>query len=55
LRAPAGLAFDPDGRLYVCSRETGQILRFDAAGTPDPEPFIDGLDDAPEFIALIDA
>jgi DNA-binding beta-propeller fold protein YncE len=54
LRAPGGLAFGPDGRLYVCSRQTGQVLRFDAAsGAPDPEPFIDGLPDAPEFIALV--
>jgi DNA-binding beta-propeller fold protein YncE len=55
LRAPGGMAFGPDGRLYVCSRETGQVLRFDAAsGAPDPAPFIDGLGDAPEFIALVD-
>ena len=55
LRAPAGMAFDPDGRLYVSSRETKQILRFDAStGKPDPAPFIDGLEDSPEFIALVD-
>ncbi len=54
LRAPAGLAFGPDGRLYVCSRETRQILRFDAeTGKPDPKPFIDGLGDYPEFISLV--
>lgn len=55
LRSPGGLAFDPDGRLYVCSRQTRQILRFDPSGEPDPAPFIDGLKDAPEFIALVDA
>jgi DNA-binding beta-propeller fold protein YncE len=55
LRSPGGLAFDTDGRLYVCSRQTRQILRFDATGAPDPEPFIEGLKDAPEFIALVDA
>ncbi|MGH2614724.1 MAG: hypothetical protein ACRDJC_05765, partial [Thermomicrobiales bacterium] len=54
LRAPAGMAFGPDGKLYVSSRETKQILRFDAeSGNPDPEPFIDGLEDFPEFIALV--
>ncbi len=55
LQAPAGLAFGPDGKLYVSSRETRQILRFDAeTGRPDPEPFIDGLEDSPEFIVLVD-
>ena len=55
LQAPAGMAFGPDGRLYVSSRETRQILRFDAiTGKPDPQPFIDGLGDFPEFIALVD-
>jgi len=55
LQAPGGMAFDPDGKLYVSSRETKQILRFDATtGQPDPEPFIDGLQDFPEFISLID-
>lgn len=55
LRAPAGMAFDLDGRLYVSSRETRQILRFDAStGTPDSTPFIDDLDDFPEFIALVE-
>lgn len=54
LRAPGGLGFGPDGGLYVCSRETKQILRFDAGtGKPDPEPFIDGLADYPEFISLV--
>jgi glucose/arabinose dehydrogenase len=55
LRAPAGMAFGPDGMLYVGSRETRQILRFDAsAGKPDSAPFIDDLDDFPEFIALVE-
>jgi DNA-binding beta-propeller fold protein YncE len=54
LRAPAGMAFGPDGRLYVSSRATKQILRFDAnTGKPDATPFIDGLKDFPEFIALV--
>jgi streptogramin lyase len=55
LQAPAGMAFGPDGMLYVSSRETKQILRFDAStGKPDATPFIDGLQDFPEFIALVD-
>lgn len=54
LKAPAGMAVGPDGKLHVCSRETRQILRFDlATGEPDAEPFIDGLEDEPEFIALV--
>jgi len=55
LRAPAGMAFGPDGRLYISSRETKQILRFDAStGKPDSDPFIDDLEDFPEFIALVE-
>jgi DNA-binding beta-propeller fold protein YncE len=54
LKGPAGLAFGPDGMLYVSSRESKQILRFDAAtGKPDPEPFINDLADFPEFISLV--
>ena len=54
LQAPGGLAFGPDSKLYVCSRETRQILRFDATtGQADATPFIDGLEDCPEFIALV--
>ena len=54
LRAPAGMAFGPDGWLYVSSRETKQILRFDAStGKPDATPFIDDLQDFPEFISLV--
>jgi hypothetical protein len=55
LQSPGGIAFDAEGRLYVCSRQTRQILRYDgSSGAPEPEPFIDGLKDAPEFIAFVD-
>ena len=55
LQAPAGMAFGPDGMLYVSSRETRQILRFDAStGKPDATPFIDDLEDFPEFITLVE-
>ncbi|MFT4039500.1 MAG: hypothetical protein QM692_15035 [Thermomicrobiales bacterium] len=55
LNAPAGMAIGPDGKLYVCSRLGKSILRFDAhTGAPDPEPFISGLGDYPEFISLVD-
>ena len=54
LLAPAGIAFGPDDKLYVCSRETKQILRYDAtSGEPEPTPFIDRLEDFPEFISLV--
>jgi hypothetical protein len=49
------MAFGPDDRLYVSSRETRQILRFDAStGNPDATPFVDDLEDFPEFITLVD-
>jgi hypothetical protein len=48
------MAFGVDGKLYICSRETKQILRYDATtGKPDPTPFIDALEDYPEFISLV--
>jgi DNA-binding beta-propeller fold protein YncE len=56
LKAPGGMAFGPDGKLYICSRESRQILRFDSgSGEPDPAPFIAALGDFPEFIALVDS
>jgi hypothetical protein len=49
------MAFGPDGKLYVSSRATRQILRFDAStGAPDATPFIDALPDFPEFITLVE-
>ena len=54
LAAPSGLAIGPDGQLYVASRDSRQILRFDpASGQPDGRPFIDSLPDRPEFLAFI--
>lgn len=55
LDGPAGMAVGPDGRLYVCSRLSRQVLSFDVeTGKPDRHPFIDGLPDNPEFIRLVD-
>ena len=55
LREPAGMAFGDDGALYVASRGSRQILRFDPSdGRPDPVPFVDGLNDRPEFLLLVD-
>ncbi len=55
LRSPAGFDFGPDGQLYVASRDTQKVLRFDPdSGKPDRQPFIAGLDDLPEFLRLVD-
>lgn len=56
LREPAGMALGDDGYLYVASRGTRQILRYDAVnGRPDAKPFIDDMRDRPEFLLLVDA
>lgn len=40
LHSPAGLAFDPQGHLYVAERRRGRVLRFQAPSSPvlDPLP-----------------
>jgi DNA-binding beta-propeller fold protein YncE len=54
LEAPSGLAFGPEGRLYVACRTKNRILRFDpGTGKPDPAAFITDLADNPEFIRLV--
>jgi hypothetical protein len=54
LNGPAGMAFGDDGFLYVASRNTREILRYDANdGRPSGEPFIRNLADNPEFLMLV--
>ena len=54
LSGPAGMAIGPDGKLYVCSRKSKQVLRYELdSGRPDPKPFLDKLPDRPEFIGLV--
>lgn len=51
LNNPSGLAFGDDGYFYVGSRGSHQILRYRITdGRPDRRPFIDNLDDEPQFI-----
>ena len=54
LNGPAGMAFGDDGFLYVASRNTKEILRYDAKdGRPSTKPFIKDLADNPEFLMLV--
>jgi len=54
LNGPAGMEFGDDGLLYVASRNTKEILRYDAkGGRPSGEPFIKNLGDNPEFLMLV--
>jgi WD40 repeat protein len=55
LNGPAGMAFGNDGFLYVASRNTKEILRYDTKdGRPSSKPFIKNLADNPEFLMLVD-
>jgi DNA-binding beta-propeller fold protein YncE len=54
LNGPAGMAFGDDGLLYVASRNTKEILRYDPKdGRPLGKPFIKDLGDNPEFLMLV--
>lgn len=54
LHSPAGFDICPDGMLYVASRDTREILRFDPeSGKPGRKPFIADLHDFPEFLRLV--
>lgn len=54
LNGPAGMVFGDDGFLYVASRNTKEILRYNANdGTPFGKPFIKELGDYPEFLMLV--
>jgi DNA-binding beta-propeller fold protein YncE len=54
LNGPAGMSMGPDGFLYVASRNSKEVLRFDIAdGRPEKKPFIKDLADNPEFLILV--
>jgi hypothetical protein len=51
LKNPSGLGFGDAGYLYVAGRSSRQILRYCLEdGSPDRRPFIDNLQDEPQFI-----
>jgi DNA-binding beta-propeller fold protein YncE len=54
LNGPAGMSLPEDGFLYVASRNSKEILRFDITdGRPEKTPFIKDLADNPEFLILV--
>jgi hypothetical protein len=54
LNGPAGMAFGDDGLLYVASRNSKQVLCYGGTdGRPCGKPFINELDDNPEFLMLV--
>jgi DNA-binding beta-propeller fold protein YncE len=55
LKAPSGLAWGPDGLLYVADRTGRAILRYAPDDGARRGIFLEGLGDQPEFIAWVDA
>lgn len=56
LDAPAGMALDSEGRLFVASRLGNAVYRYRAGDVPSRESVVvDGLKDHPEFLALVPA
>jgi DNA-binding beta-propeller fold protein YncE len=54
LNGPAGMAFGDDSFLYVASRNSNEILRYDTKdGRPSSKPFVKDLADNPEFLMLV--
>jgi hypothetical protein len=54
LNGTAGMAIGVDGQLYVASRLSKQILRFDPkVPGAKGEVFIDRLEDNPEFLLQV--
>ena len=54
LKAPSGLAWGPDGLLYVADRMGRAVLRFDADTGKPRGPLIEHLEDEPEFLRWLD-
>jgi hypothetical protein len=53
LKAPSGLAWGPDGLLYVADRTGRAVLRFDAETGKPRGALVTGLPDEPEFIGWV--
>jgi DNA-binding beta-propeller fold protein YncE len=54
LNGPAGMAFGDDSFLYLASRNSKEILCYNANdGRPCTKPFIKDLADNPEFLVLV--
>lgn len=53
LDAPTGLAFGPDGKLYVASGNTDSVLRYDATSGAFVDVFVaPGVSDFPTYLAF---